>query len=185
AFAAQRQAWEAASGLKLEEIESLELTLHDQSAKPPRASFVVKTKEKLAPEELLTRWGNPAPVQENSETYYTGPMWAFYISHAPEDERTFAMGQAGDIKRVASAAGGPPLVFRDFERLRRMTDSERQFTLLFDPQFLLGTNGQALLAPEQAKLQQALAWLMGDNVRAACLSGNLGDEFYLELRMLA
>ena len=36
------------------------------------------------------------------------------------------------------------MVFRDIERLRRTTDSQRQFTLLFYPQFLFNDDGEPL-----------------------------------------
>jgi len=185
AFTAQRQAWEAASGTKLEEIEQLHVTLHNNDGKFPRTSFVVKTKEALTSEQLLVRWGNPSVTKEKAETYYAGPTWAYYIPHSPEDERTFAMGEARDIKDVAAAAGAPPDVFRDIERLRRTTDSEHHFTLLLDTQFLFNDEGEPLFAAERAKVRQALAWLLGENLQAVCSSGNFGDEFYFEMRMLA
>src|SRR5690606_28010589 len=79
-FASQREAWEAASGLKLEEVEQLVLGLHNNEAKFPRTSFVVRTKEPLTAAQLLEKWGNPAAQKEGAATYYTGKDWAFYIA---------------------------------------------------------------------------------------------------------
>jgi len=185
ALAAQRQAFESASGLKLEEIEQLHITLHNNDAKFPRVSFVVQTKEPLPKEQLLAKWGNPAATKEGSETYYTGSAWAYYIPSAAEDARKFAMGEARDIKEVAAEVGKPPPLFREIERLRRSTDGERHFTLLFFPQFLFNDDGEPLLAGERARLKQPLAWLLGDHLQAGCVSASLGDEFYFEMRMLA
>jgi hypothetical protein len=67
-FTAQREAWEAASGFKLGEIEQLSIGLHNNDAKFPRASFVVKTKAAQTPEELLAKWGNPAAAKEGTGT---------------------------------------------------------------------------------------------------------------------
>jgi eukaryotic-like serine/threonine-protein kinase len=184
-FAAQRQSWEAASGVKLEEVEQLHVTLHNNDAKFPRMSFVVKTKEPLTPEQLLAKWGHPAATKEQNETYYPGPAWAYYIPHTPEDERTFAMGEARDIKEVAAAGGGPPAVFRDITRLLRTTDSDRQFTLLLYPQFLFNDDGAPLFAAERAKIREPLQWLLGEHLQAACVSANLAEDFYFEMRMLA
>jgi serine/threonine protein kinase len=182
---AERKKLEAASGLKLEEIEQLTITLHNNEGKFPRTSFVVKTKEPATAEQLLVKWGNPTAIKEGSATYYTGSEWAYYIPDSPEDERTFAMGEARDIKDVAAAAGAPPAIFREIERLRRMTDDQRHFSLLFYPQFLFNDDGTPLFADERSKVRQPLAWLLGEHVQAASASGYFGDEFYFELRMRA
>jgi hypothetical protein len=95
------------------------------------------------------------------------------------------MGEARDIKDVAAKAGAPPAVFREMERLRRTTDSDRHFTLLFYPQFLFNDDGEPLFAGERAKLRQPLAWLLGEQLQAAAISAHLADDFYFEMRMLA
>jgi serine/threonine protein kinase len=184
-FAAQRQALEAASGFTFEDIEQLHITLHNNDAKFPRTSFVIRTKEPFTPEQQLAKWGNPSATKEKDETYYVGPAWAYYIPHSAEDKQTFAMGEARDIKEVAAVAGTPPVIFREIERLRRTTDAQRHFTLLLYPQFLFNDDGEPLFAAERAKVRQPLAWLLGDQLQAACVSVNLGDEFYYEMRMLA
>src|SRR5262245_46037345 len=181
----ERKKFETTSGLALEQIEQLTITLHNNDGKFPRTSFVVKMKEHSTTEQLLTKWGNPTATKEGGATYYTGGTWAYYISEAPEDERTFAMGEARDIKDVAAAAGREPAVFREIERMRRMTDDQRHFTLLLVPQFLFNDDGEPLFAAERAKVRQPLAWLLGDHVQAASASGYFGDEFYFELRMRA
>jgi len=185
ALDAERKAWEAANGFNLEEIEQLHITLHNNDARFPRTSFVVKTKESVGTEQLLAKWGNPSMAKEGAETYYTGPQWAYYIAHSPEDERTFAMGEARDIKDVAAAAGGPPAVFREIERLRRTTDAERHFALLFYPHFLFNDDAEPLFAGDWTKVRPPLEWLLGDQVQAACVSGHFGDTLYFELRMRA
>ncbi|HEX5106426.1 MAG TPA: hypothetical protein VFV87_21555, partial [Pirellulaceae bacterium] len=184
ALADERTKWEAASGFKLEEIEELKIGLHNNDAKFPRVSFVVKTKEPHSVDELLAKWGNPAAAKEGSSTYYTGPAWAYYVSNSPEDERTFAMGEARDVKEVAKVAGAPPVLIRDVERLRRMTDADRHFTVLFYPQFLFNDDGEPLFAAERNKIRQPLSWLLGDHLQAAAVSLHFGEELYFEMRML-
>lgn len=184
-FAAQRGAFEAAAGVTLSEIEQLTISLHNNDAKFPRASFVVKTKAAIPTDQLLAKWGNPAAVQEKSQTYYTGAGRAYYASPAPEDQRTFAFGEARDIKDVAAASGAPPALFREMERLRRTTDAERHFTLVFYPQFLFNDDGEPLFAGERAKVRKPLEWLLGDNLQAVAISGHVSDAFYFELRMLS
>jgi serine/threonine-protein kinase len=180
---AERATFEKASGCKFEEIEQLHITLHDNDGKFPRVSYVVKTVKPLTKLELLGRWGDPEATKAGDESFYTGGSMAYYISQSAEDEQTFAMGQAHDMKEVAAAGGSPPPVFRDLEWLRRMTDSDRHFTVLLYPQFLFKNGGQSLFAGERAKVKQSLAWLLGDSVQTASVSAHFADEFYFEARL--
>jgi hypothetical protein len=181
-FPIQREAFETASGFKLDEIEQLILALHNNDAKFPRVSLVVKPKEKVPSPDLLAKWGNPAEAKEGNGTYYTGPAWSYYI--APGEETLFLMGEARDVKDVAKAAGAPPVLFREIERLRRTTDDSRHVTLLFYPQFLFNDDGEPLFAAERAKVRQPLSWLLGDHLQAAAVSLHFGEDFYFETRML-
>jgi serine/threonine-protein kinase len=184
AFPAWRAAWESDSGVKLEAIEQLIVTFHNNDAKFPRTSFVVRTKVPIKTEELLSKWGNPAAVQEMSQTYYTGSFWAYYIPASDSDQRTFAMAEPRDIKEVAASSGAPPVLFREIERLRRTTDDQRHLTVLFFPQFFFNDDGEPLFAAERAKVRQPLAWLLGDHLQAAAVSLHCGEQFYFETRML-
>ena len=183
-FKTQRGMFETASGFKLAEIEQLTLTLHNNDAKFPRASLVVRTKEAFQPEQLLEKWGQPAPQKEGNATYYTGKDWAFYIATAPEDERTFVMGDAVDIKEVAKSGGGPPLLARDMHRLLLLTDADRHVTILFNPPFFFNDDGEPLFAAERQKVREPLSWFLGDGLKSAAVSMQFGDSFYWEMRML-
>ena len=94
------------------------------------------------------------------------------------------MGQSRDIKEVAAAAGTPPPPFRDIERLRRTTDSQRHFTLLCYPPFFFNDDGEPLFSGDWARLRGPLEWLMGEHLQAACFSAHMGEATYVELRML-
>ena len=184
AFSAQRSAWEKAAGVGLAEIEQLLVTLHPNDAQFPRASFVVRTKAELPPDQWLTRWNNPIPMQEGMATYYQIGGWAYYISPSPDDPRTFVMGDPRDVKEVVKAGGNPPPLGVPIRRLLKTTDSLRHVTILAIPQFFANDDGEPLFAAERAKLRQPLAWLLGDGVQAAAVSLHFGPELYLESRML-
>jgi eukaryotic-like serine/threonine-protein kinase len=184
-FAAQRHAFESASGFNLDQIEHLLLTLHNNDAKFPRVSIVVKTNEPFTAEQVLVKWGNPASAGEQAQKYYTLGDRAFYIPAGGDDERTFVMGEARDIEEVAAVEGGEPVVFPQIKRLQRTSDGQRHFTLIFFPQFLFNDDGEPLFAAERAKVRAPLAELLGDHLQAASISAHVGDQFYFELRMLA
>ena len=183
-FPAARDSFEAAAGVKLSEIEQLIIGLHNNNGKFPRTSFVVRTKEPISKEDLLAKWGGPAPQKEGNGTYYAGKDWAYFIPDAAEDERRFLIGDPIDVKDVARSAGAAPALFRDIERLRRSTDDQRHFTVLFSPAFFFNDDGAPLFAAERAKAKEPLSWFLGDGLQGGLASMQFGESFYFEMRLL-
>jgi hypothetical protein len=184
AFAAERSKWEAAAGLKLDEIERLIVTLHNNDAKFPRVSYVVKPKAGDAAGELPARWGNPPEQKADKATYFAGPAYAYYIGSSADDAGTFVMGEARDVQEVARVAGNPPNLLLNLERIRRTLDGDRHASMLVHPQFFANDDGEPLFAGDRAKVRQPLSWLLGDNLQAAAVSLHVQDELYFEMRML-
>lgn len=182
-FPVARSALETASGLKLSDMEQLIVVLHNNDGKFPRTSFIIRTKEPLKNEDLLAKWGGPMEQKEGNASYYIANGRAYFIDPLPEEKR-FVIGDAVDIKEVAKSAGAAPGLFRDIERLRRSTDSDRHFTVLFNPSFFFNDDGAPLFEAERAKVKEPLSWLLGDNLQAGLVSMQFGESFYLELRLL-
>ena len=183
-FTARRSAWERAAGVTLDQVEQLIVGLHNNEGQFPRVSFVVRTKEPIAREQLLEKWGQPPEQKEGSAVWYAGKEWAYYLSGDSQDERAFLMATAADVKEVAKVGGAPPALIRDVERLRRSTDSQRHFTLLCYPPFLFNDDGRPLFDGPRAKVRQPLSWFLGDGLQAAQVSMHFADSFYFEMRML-
>ena len=183
-FGDQRSKWESAAGVKLEDVEQLIVGLHNNNGQFPRTSFVVRTKTPLTTADLASKWGQPMEQKEGTATWYAGKEWAYFVSGNPQDERTFLMASPADVREVAKVGGAPPALLRDVERLRRATDSQRHFTVLFYPAFLFNDDGQPLFAEERAKVREPLKWFLGEGLQAAQLSMHLTDSFYFEMRFL-
>jgi hypothetical protein len=182
-FPAARDAFESAAGMQLAEMEQLIVGFHNNDGKFPRTSFVIRTKEPLTKEELLSKWSNPTEQKEGNSSYHTGNGRAYFIDPVAEEKR-FVIGDPVDIKDVAKSAGAAPALFRDIERLRRSTDEDRHFTVLFNPAFFFNDDGAPLFAAERAKVKEPLRWLLGENLQGGLVSMQFGDSFYLELRLL-
>ena len=75
-------------------------------------------------------------------------------------------------------------LFRDIERLRRSTDEDRHFTVLFSPAFFFNDDGAPIFAAERAKVKEPLSWFLGDGLQGGLASMQFGDSFYLEMRLL-
>jgi eukaryotic-like serine/threonine-protein kinase len=183
-FPAARSTLETASGLKLADMEQLIVVLHNNDGKFPRTSFVIRTKEPQKNEDLLAKWGGPMEQKEGNASYYTASGRAYFIDPLAEEKR-FVIGDPVDIKEVAKSAGAAPGLFRDIERLRRSTDSDRHFTVLFNPSFFFNDDGAPLFEAERAKVKGPLSWFLGDDLQAGLVSMQFGESFYLELRLLS
>jgi serine/threonine protein kinase len=183
-FEAARANWEMASGVKLDQVEQLIMTLHDNDGKTPRPFFVVKLRTPMPEPELVARWGSPAPISDTNGTYYDSRGWSF---HAPPRAagQLFVMGAAPEVQHVMKFQGAPPPLRKEVDRLREVSDSQRHFTLLFAPNYLFNDEGQKLFTGSREKMLKPLFWFLGDGLQAGMVSMHFGGDFYLEMRLNA
>ncbi len=73
-----------------------------------------------------------------------------------------------------------PLFPRDIGRLVRHTDSARQMTIVFRPQFVFGDQHE-LFAGAMAPLRSAIEEFLGNDIGAASLSMHWDEKFFIEL----
>lgn len=182
--AAARKSLEAASGFPLDQLERLLVTFHNNDSKFPRISCVAYPKEKLTTDELLSKFGGPETREEKGEKYYVKGDWAFY-PFAEGEQQAFTMTDPETIKLVAEAKGAPPAMRTATAKILRTTDDARHFTVFFHPNFLENSDGAPLFTAERAKLKEPLLNLLGTDLQAASASLQLGEQFYLEVRLSA
>jgi hypothetical protein len=179
-FEAMVKSWEAAAGMKLDEIDQIVVSLHENSGQAPRVACVVRVNEPLDEAAFLSRWGNPSPDSQSGPATYSAKGWSFYV---PQDEKgVFLMGAATDVTEVAKNPHARPLLSRGMERLLRASDSQRHATVLFAPIFLF-SDAQKMFSGDVAKLQAPLESFLGDELNAALASVQFGDRFYVETRL--
>lgn len=183
-FAAGRTAWEKAAGVELTDVDQLIVTLHNNEAKFPRVSYAIRTKNLIPSNDLLQRWGGPGAMKEGSSTFYQAQPYSYYLADSPQGTSSFLMGEMQDVREVAKAAGAPPVMARDMERLKRSIDGDRHFSLLFNPDFFDADDGEPLFRGVYAKIRQPLDLFLGDDLEAGLISMQFGPAFYLEMRML-
>lgn len=182
-FATLRSQWEQEAGVKLENIETMVMALHDNDEAFPRPSFVIRLKEAFKQEQLLAAWGNPTSTKTDGSNYFKGNKWCFFVA---EDKQTFVMGVEEDVLEVASSPTSIAPLRRELAELLKTTDHSRHFTLLFAPNFLsnnLFRDGRELFFGDPAKARKPLRWLIGEDVKAGLLSVHLAQHFYLEARL--
>ena len=119
-------------GCPLGEVERLTVTLHDNGDEFPRPSLVVVVKEPVVVDEWVGRW-NAQPGDEASRAQvFRAGSWHYCVPTA-EGNRLFVVGSADEIAAVAKSGGSPPALRREIDKLRRLTDEDRQVTLLLAP----------------------------------------------------
>jgi serine/threonine protein kinase len=180
-FQAARTAWEAAAGVKWEDLETLTVTLHAEAEHAPRMAFVAGLQKPRASAEHLAAWGNPPVVKEEAGEYYQKAAWCFYLPSEAEG-RVFAMGAKEEIAALAAGEAAP--LRREVEQLLRHSDGDRHLTAVFAPDSFFG-DGRKMFAGEYAKILDPLEWFLGDGLKAGSFSAHLGDELYVEARLVA
>jgi hypothetical protein len=180
-FAAQRAAWEKSAGVKLADVTQLVIALHDTGGTVPRPSYRVTLKDPLVEGDLVKLWGNPLPQEINGNRYFVGGGRAFYV---PDGGGGFTMGDPADIKEVAGAKGSPPVLRREIDQLRKLSDKDRDLTVLVAPNYLT-TGARDMFAGPYEKLRGPIEWFLGDEAKSAMVSMHFGDTFYIEMREIA
>lgn len=177
-FAAARTAWEGAAGFALSDIDRLTLSVHPNEGQFPKVCSVVQLASPADVDAMLSKWGNPSPVDGLASVYQKGAT-AYYIPSDGEGQ-VFVMGPLdSEIKSLVE--GDVPPMPRDLGRLLRSSDDERHVTVLFDRNFF-HTGGSQLFTGPRAKALDQLDWFFGDGVKAGLVSMHFGEPFYFEFR---
>ncbi|QDU97742.1 serine/threonine protein kinase [Lignipirellula cremea] len=182
-FAAVRADWEKASGFPLEEVNQLIVSFHDNPGRAPRPCVVAYLKNPTTTNQLLEKWGDPAPTAQGEANFYNANGYSFYAP-TQENGNTFVMGALPEIKDVIANGIGVAPMSREMGDLARTTDADRQLTLLVAPGYLY-TDGRPLMAGPRERLLDPLKWFLSEGVKAALISANVTDHTYLEVRVVA
>ena len=168
------------TGLNLDQIEYLLVAFSPTDAsEPPQASLVVQLKQEMPTETLLELWKNPAATGEGDKKFYSAGAWAYYIPAAGK-QRVFAVASPAAMAEVVTM-DGPPSLRPAMDKMLRDTDAARSVNLLFSP--ALFTDTQLLFAGNLERLREPLRNFLGDDVQAALVSLNFGQDFFAELRV--
>ncbi|QGJ70785.1 Hypothetical protein PBC10988_24830 [Planctomycetales bacterium 10988] len=175
---------EAYSGTALENIDQALIGLMPNGAMPPSISLVIKTIAPVPNSVLLASWGNPEPTEIGSNPAYQANGKVFFLPP----------GKAGKVIAITPQTyasdlemGAPPLLRKELEQLLETTDSKRQFTMLFAPNFPF-SSGKALFSGPMTKIKDSFDRLMrlpnNQFAQAGLISLHVDEMgFYTEIRM--
>jgi len=182
-FASARKSWETVSGFTLSDVEQMVVSFHDNSGGRPRVHIVSRLKAAQGVNELLAKWGNPAAKNHEGKTYYETRGWAIYVP-TEENGSLFTMGSPDEIKICIETGGAPPTMRRELGQLRDTSDSSRHVSLLLTPNYLF-SDGEKLFSGSTQRISEPLEWFFGDGLQATSFSMHLGDQFYIEMRLIS
>lgn len=186
-FSQTVSAWQSTTGIALDEVEQLIVTLHDNGTSFPQPSIVVRLREPVPQAALLSQLGNPAAADEDGKQYYSGANGWNYLLPKDAGDQLFVMAPAPQIRDILRFDGAAPNLFGAMEKLLAASDAKRHFTILFSPNELVSNlfrDGRQLSLCEPRKIREALDWFLGDGVEAGMASAHFDDSTYLELLMV-
>jgi hypothetical protein len=179
-FQAELASWTNATQTKLEQIERLILTLHDNEGNFPRVATVVHFKAPASTEELQARCATFSEKKEQDKSYYVDTTGRAYYIPATGAGKVFVTGDEIEIKGVIESPN--PLLRTEMSQLKAKSDANRHVNLLFYPSFVFSGNSDPLFANDRQRVKEPLQWLLGDGLQAGYVSMHFGDQFYYEMR---
>lgn len=177
--------WEKAAGFKFGDIERMIVTLHDNGESFPRASVVVYAKEPLVMDDLVGKWGAQPDKETPKAVVYRGAGWNYCVPRG-EDNRLFLMGAPEEVTEASKIGGAPPALRREIERLRRLTDVDRHFTLLVAPNYLASAmfrDGRSFYFGDSKKVREPLDWFLRDELQSVSFSLHTAGDSFVEMRL--
>lgn len=167
--------FEDSTQISLEQISSILISFVSQDTTKPVPSLVVELDEPTRASVLA------ACRVEETPTGATGALgpWRVYFPH--DHLGTLVLSTPQLMSAILEQP--MPLMRRDLERLKNVTDQERSLTMLFAPSFL-AADGKAMLSGRFERLRDQILSFLGERTQAATLSINLADSLYVELRWL-
>jgi serine/threonine protein kinase len=177
--------WEKAAGVNFQDVERMIVTLHDNGEAFPRASVVVYAKEALVIDELTAKWGAQPDKETPKAVVYRGSGWNYCVPRG-EGNRIFLMGAPEEVTEASKIGGAPPALRREIERLRRLTDVDRHFTLLVAPNYLASAmfrDGRSFYFGDAKKVREPLDWFLRDELQSVSVSLHTAGDTFVEMRL--
>jgi hypothetical protein len=137
------------------------------------------TEAQAAAEYFASNFPNAEEKSHNGRRYWLQGDRAYFIPDTA-DKNLIVVAPPDVIAEIIDLDGEAPPLRRDVERLLAFTDADRDVTIIFTPNSLF-SEGRGMFDGEMARLKEPLFWFLGDELSAAALSLDWGDNFFVEL----
>ncbi len=179
--------WLERSGLTLDQLEQLVVSLHsvDFQYQPVVRVRLTRPMEK---QRLVEMWGALREQQTDSgqNIFVNDNGTAWWLVDEPDAAspfvtRTFLTGAESLVRQAAELGGASPLA-GTLAELGEQTDRDRHVNFLFLRHALFNDEGQKLMSGKMAPFNRALNLALHDSIRGGLLSLHLDQGTYLEVR---
>ncbi|HEX4415004.1 MAG TPA: hypothetical protein VH107_15315 [Lacipirellulaceae bacterium] len=165
--------------IPINEIDHLVVGCQISSAGAWSLTYVVHAARPIPRDALLAKLKDATGKDHEGKKYTLSNGVAYFLPAATVDKVLVAAPEES-IEDIIDLGGQTPPLRRDVERLIAATDADRQVTVVFAPNSLFA-EGQNLFSGEASRLRNPLFWFLGDELSAAAVSLNWGENFFLEL----
>lgn len=178
------------AGTALENLDQALIGFVESGMGDPRLSLVLRYRQPVAPETLLSAWGSPAQQTSGDKTFYQKEDWAYYVPPAGEGKLA-VIAPPADMPDILLADGKmPPPMGLEMEFLAQQSDAQRHFTAIVVPRFFTAGGKDLLSGIVGQRFRAAAEWFLlgehtpGELPSALLVSGHLdADQFFLEERI--
>ena len=182
---AQFDRWQQKTGIPLNEIKRLTLSLHPVDFEY-QTVFMVQTTKPLKRQRLLELWNKPesTELEMGARIFVGSGDTAYYFTEGdsqPETTQKFLMGPTDLIRESADLAGAVTLSGA-MKNLAEVSDRDRQISIFFLRNALFNDEGQKLMGGSLADLNRYLSATLDDSIRGVLLSLHLDNGSFFELQ---
>jgi hypothetical protein len=168
-------------GVDLAGVEQLLIASAPGESGAAQTSYFVRLIEPAEQATLLAAWGSPKATERQAQQFFVGKEWAYFL---PADGmgRTFVVAREPELQEILKR-DGPPLLRQSLEGLLQTSDAARHVSLLATSSYPF-TDGRGMLPEVMLPLRPHWERLFGLQTQAVLASAHLGDELFLELRVV-
>ncbi|MDG1872722.1 MAG: protein kinase, partial [Mariniblastus sp.] len=212
-IAVQLERLQDLSGLDLENMEQLIISLHSSESFVYEPFFIVKTTQPIDSNRLMQLWNRPTLTSlENQQDILESKdgQNAFYVLHddfaqnnhsdvndlnsgtqaeptpnQPNEDETISRFAFGSKTLVEQVAlsAGANALSGSLRKVADWTDNDRHINIMFLRNALFNDEGQQLMGEKLSGLNRELNILLPDDVRGGLLSLHLDSGNYLEIML--
>lgn len=171
---------ERRSGLALQRIADLRVALGEDPSGALSATLVVESTDALSEADLLTAWGNPAPIDGHANAWRNASQGYFFP--VADHPKLLVIAPADRVDELLEQGDRAPVLSREIEQLAAHGARDRWLTVVMSSGFL-SRAGAAALVGEAPAAWTDLQSLLGDDAKAAALSCHVDERLFCELRL--
>ena len=186
AFSDATNEWQALTGIDLERIQSLTISLHDAAAGQAgyRACYRVELTDAEPESTLITSWKNQSGAGDVQDGVLETDSQSYWLAEKTDDPSSsvsvFVVGPADLVSQAQQNTDKLPTMQPDLRRIMQTVDTDRHLNLIFLSTNLSNPSSQAWMQGAWQPLWQPLQPVLMGGIQAGCLSVHVDEDLFVE-----